>query len=115
MVKKIIKAFWSVLMISLGMLSNKIVEAFNYGYMPVNSVMTKAHNLNNLALQGTRVRSNENTRLLFLGDTIYIPDTFIKYRLVSIGDLLMWIGFIILLIQCSIFLFRMFKNKRIIL
>ncbi len=86
--------------IGLGILLNTLVIAANEGMMPVDSTRLPAYVYEELASGGKspfHTIIDEDTRLEYLGDRITIP--YDRNRLLSIGDIILAAGMVILIQQ----------------
>lgn len=91
-------------LVTIGTFLNALVIALNRGSMPLSK-----HILNFQSSESLRLLIedrlliyhivNENTKLRFLGDIIFIPKPFMNY--LSIGDIILYLG-VFLIIQSTI-------------
>ncbi len=89
--------FPEIKMVGLGSLANFIVIAANGGKMPVSPRALDAVGLS-LTETGTHVLMEEGTRLFWLADIIPLPPPYPFPMVISIGDILITVG-VMLLIQ----------------
>jgi len=100
------RKYTGIIIMSFGFLLNALVMMFNGGKMPVSYDVLQNNNLREAAellLAGRdskHVLIDENTRLWFLSDVIYLPGIFgNNFGLVSIGDLIIVAGVFVLVVE----------------
>ena len=87
-----------ILLVGFGFLLNAAAIFANGGTMPVAISAVHAAGLNeNVASMGLYKLSDSGTRLWFLGDTI--PYTFLNKNILSIGDLVLSLGIMLIIIK----------------
>ncbi|QCX33520.1 hypothetical protein FDN13_07255 [Caloramator sp. E03] len=92
-----------ILIMGFGFLLNALAIFSNGGAMPVSAKAAVAAGLApsidavRASSEGLYVVQNEGTRLCFLGDII--PKTYLRHYVISIGDIIAAIGFMMFIIQ----------------
>ncbi len=98
------KALWGMGLFGLGTLMNSLVMMLNNNRMPVSrELLMKIKDVDFFSYLETstkHVMMDEFTRLYYLGDIIYVPYTSGEFlRIVSIGDIFIFIGMLVILIS----------------
>lgn len=99
-----------ILIMGLGFLLNALAIFSNGGAMPVSAKAAVAAGLApsidavKATAEGLYIIQNDNTRLYFLGDII--PKTYLRHYVISIGDIIAAIGFMM-------FIIKGMKNKKL--